>query len=119
MAIQEKYKNQIVSIISNIRKLHKFSEFSSLEDDLKEVEESINDNEFRVTVVGEFSAGKSTFLNALIGRDVLPHGVNETTATLTYLHNVSKEDPKHNSIVIHFADRKRADETYSIEESRR
>ena len=118
MAIQEKYKNQIVSIISNIRKLHKFSEFSSLEDDLKEVEESINDNEFRVTVVGEFSAGKSTFLNALIGRDVLPHGVNETTATLTYLHNVSKEDPKHNSIVIHFADRKRADETYSIEESR-
>lgn len=118
MSSFQKYKEQIESIISDIRKLHKFSDFSSLDVELKEIKESINDNEFRVTVVGEFSAGKSTFLNALIGKDVLPHGVNETTATLTYLHNISKEDSRCNTIVIHFADGKRKDETYSLEDSR-
>src|SRR4029079_4135032 len=36
----------------------------------------------RVAVVGEFNAGKSTFLNALLGEDVAPTGVLPTTATM-------------------------------------
>ena len=39
----------------------------------------------RVAVVGEFNAGKSTFINALIGADVAPTGVLPTTATLHHL----------------------------------
>ena len=39
----------------------------------------------RVAVVGEFNAGKSTFINALIGQDVAPTGVLPTTATLHHL----------------------------------
>ncbi|HEX7667254.1 MAG TPA: dynamin family protein, partial [Polyangiaceae bacterium] len=37
-------------------------------------------------IVGEFNAGKSTFINALIGADVAPTGVLPTTATLHRLH---------------------------------
>ena len=39
----------------------------------------------RVAIVGEFNAGKSTFINALIGADVTPTGVLPTTATLHHL----------------------------------
>ncbi len=35
-----------------------------------------------ITVVGEFSSGKSTFINALIGVDLLPVSVKPTTATI-------------------------------------
>lgn len=39
----------------------------------------------RAAVVGEFNAGKSTFLNALLGEDVAPTGVLPTTATLHWV----------------------------------
>ena len=41
--------------------------------------------QFRVLVVGEAKRGKSTFVNALIGRDVLPTGVLPLTALITTL----------------------------------
>ena len=40
---------------------------------------------FRVGIVGEFSAGKSTFLNALLGSRVLPASIRPTTATIVRL----------------------------------
>ncbi len=39
----------------------------------------------RVAIVGEFNAGKSTFINALVGAEVAPTGVLPTTATLHHL----------------------------------
>ena len=39
----------------------------------------------RVAIVGEFNAGKSTFINAVMGADVAPTGVLHTTATLHHL----------------------------------
>jgi small GTP-binding protein len=39
----------------------------------------------RVAIIGEFNAGKSTFINAMIGADVAPTGVLPTTATLHHL----------------------------------
>ncbi|WP_394827587.1 dynamin family protein [Pendulispora albinea] len=43
----------------------------------------------RVAIVGEFNAGKSTFINALMGKDVAPTGVLPTTATLHHLRYAS------------------------------
>lgn len=37
---------------------------------------------FTVAIIGQMRVGKSTLLNALIGRDLAPTGVNETTATI-------------------------------------
>jgi small GTP-binding protein len=39
----------------------------------------------RLAIVGEFNAGKSTFINALVGAEVAPTGVLPTTATLHHL----------------------------------
>ena len=36
-----------------------------------------------ISVLGTFSAGKSTFVNALIGEEIAPMGVTPTTATIS------------------------------------
>ena len=38
-----------------------------------------------IAFVGQFSAGKSYLINNLLNRDVLPHGITETTPLLTYI----------------------------------
>lgn len=40
---------------------------------------------FLLVVVGEFNAGKSAFINALLGEKVLPEGVTPTTTTINLL----------------------------------
>ena len=40
---------------------------------------------FMLVVVGEFNAGKSAFINALIGGQILPEGVTPTTAVIDIL----------------------------------
>ncbi len=52
--------------------------------DLAQVEalSSELDKPISLAIVGEFNAGKSTFINALLGVDVAPTGVLPTTATL-------------------------------------
>ncbi len=40
------------------------------------------DQPLLVTVMGEFSSGKSSFVNAFIGADVAPTGITPTTATI-------------------------------------
>ncbi len=66
----------------------------------------IQNNEFRITIVGEFSSGKSTLIDALIGKDILPHSTSETTATLTYIHSVEYGHEKENKAEIFFSDGK-------------
>jgi small GTP-binding protein len=42
---------------------------------------------FLIVVAGEFNAGKSSFLNALLGEQVLPEGVTPTTDAITLLQH--------------------------------
>ncbi len=55
--------------------------------------EVIKSGEFEVVVVGEFSTGKSTFLNALMREKYLTSYTKETTATINYLRHSSEADP--------------------------
>lgn len=50
---------------------------------------NVEKGEFTIVVVGEFSAGKSTFLNALMGKKILPSYSSETTATVNFLKHIS------------------------------
>lgn len=42
----------------------------------------LEDHAFSVAVVGEFKRGKSTFINALLGAEILPSDISPTTATI-------------------------------------
>lgn len=54
------------------------------------VVEKLSKNRFHLVVVGEFNHGKSSFVNALLGADVLPVGVTPTTAVI---HHVLSGEP--------------------------
>ena len=110
---QEKNK-RLLDIISQIKKAQAIKGFPYIAESLTDTEFELKNNEFRITIVGEFSSGKSTFLNAIIGQDILPHGVNETTATVTYIHNVPKADPRLDKAIVHFRDETKNDVTLDV-----
>jgi len=45
----------------------------------------IENERFYLVVLGEFNHGKSSFVNALLGADVLPTGITPTTATINHV----------------------------------
>jgi small GTP-binding protein len=63
-------------------------------EDLATLEQSIRqlDELFLLVVVGEFNAGKSRFINAMLGTNLLPEGVTPTT---TRIHRLQFGDEKH------------------------
>jgi GTPase SAR1 family protein len=54
-------------------------------DDLAIASQNLRNGVFRLLVLGDMKRGKSTFLNALIGENLLPSDVNPCTALLTVL----------------------------------
>jgi len=49
---------------------------------------------FRLAVLGQFKRGKSTFLNALLGEDLLPTDILPVTAIPTFIHSASSVTAK-------------------------
>ena len=49
---------------------------------LLDVAQDLREMFFLVVVIGEFNAGKSSFINALLGEELLPVGVTPTTETI-------------------------------------
>ena len=54
-----------------------------LEQGFKSIQTIMSNDKFKVVIAGEFSRGKSTLLNRLLGKEVLPVGDLPTTAALT------------------------------------
>lgn len=52
------------------------------------------DESFLLVVVGEFNAGKSSFVNALLGQSVLPEGVTPTTDRIYVLMHGERGEPE-------------------------
>lgn len=74
----------------------------SLERDIEDItvaSKNLRQGVFRLLVLGDMKRGKSTFLNALIGENLLPSDVNPCTAVLTVLRYGSQK-----KVTIHFND---------------
>lgn len=54
-------------------------------EDIAKASQALRNGVFRLLVLGDMKRGKSTFLNALIGENLLPSDVNPCTAILTIL----------------------------------
>ena len=98
---------QVLQQIDELYKINAIKNNRASLADLNAIKNRVADDTFRVAVVGEFSSGKSTFINALMGMDLLSHAVNETTATITRVHNVEKGDPRLGTYAIEYRDGKK------------
>jgi GTPase SAR1 family protein len=66
-------------------------------EDLEVASKNLGEGVFRLLVLGDMNRGKSTFLNALIGENLLPSDVNPCTAVLTILRYGSDK-----KVTVHF-----------------
>lgn len=57
-----------------------------------ELKEKIQRSDVLIPLIGEFSSGKSSLINALLGRELLPVDVTPTTAVVNEIRFSSKED---------------------------
>lgn len=61
------------------------------------------DKPMKVAIIGQFSSGKSTFLNALLGQEILPSGITPVTAKvceITYGEEVRLEIHYKNNVIM-------------------
>ena len=65
--------------------------------------QKLHADRFHLVVVGEFNHGKTTFVNALLGRNILPVGVTPTTAVI---HHVEYSDAPKAAAVFMSGDRR-------------
>lgn len=85
MTIVTDYKQIVLTLVGNLKRLRNFSEKLHLERFIQIIDIAIRRIEadsFSIAVVGEFKRGKSTFINAILGDEILPADVLPTTATL-------------------------------------
>ncbi len=73
-----------------VKALNKAS-LESRADEVKNIISDAKNEKFTVAVVGEFSRGKSTFINKLLGKDILPVANMPTTAILTRIRHCENE----------------------------
>lgn len=70
--------------------LEEINDISAMEE-LSSIKDRIDKGNYFVAFIGQYSAGKSTLINNLLGRKVLPGGRVETTPILTYISYNSQE----------------------------
>ena len=76
---------ELTTVISNLAEAYPERK---LEKDLQKIislDKKVANETFKVLVIGEFSTGKSSFINTLLGEDILPTDDLETTATINII----------------------------------
>lgn len=105
-------RERLEAIVRELQSMDVVRQDSFFFDAIKNIQLTTAKKAFKIAVVGEFSTGKSTFINAIIGRDLLSHATQEVTATITNIHNVGRYDRRYktcdvtfyNGSVIHLKD---------------
>ena len=88
-------KESVITLLGEAKDVFSIHFGESKEENINafnELSEKTKDGRFSIIVVGEFSAGKSTFLNALMREKYLDSFSSETTANINFLKSV-KDSP--------------------------
>ena len=92
----EQISNQTFSLEQTIRRANRVAEkispipgFQEVSNFLIKKAQRLTKQDFTIALFGAFSAGKSSFSNALLGANVLPVSPNPTTATITKIRPVT------------------------------
>ena len=90
LSFKEK-KNSIIALLGEAASFYQNQDDAEKQQVFDKLASDVENGEFSIVVVGEFSAGKSTLLNALMGNRMLPSYKSETTATVNFLKHKEKQ----------------------------
>ena len=88
-----RYEERKAKVVALLEDVGEYLRDGGKDDDAASIfklRDDVEKNLFSVVLIGEFSVGKSTFLNALMHRRMLPSFKKETTATVNFLRHKSK-----------------------------
>lgn len=88
--VYAKRKQQVLDVLKRARECFGENGEEEQAQIMDKLSLDLENGEFSIVVVGEFSAGKSTLLNALMKEKILPSFMNETTATVNFLRHKEK-----------------------------
>lgn len=75
-------RDDLIENISQIKECALYLNNNEIINSCNDCEKQLLEDVFNIVVVGEFSRGKSMFINALLGKKILPSSVKPTTAIL-------------------------------------
>ncbi len=102
-------KSELKNKIENLEKYFSKYKNESFTKKLEEIKEKLDNQEYKIAVVANMSSGKSTFINALFGKEVLPAFNHATTDSATYIYSKPNIERK---AEIFFSDNKESIEVF-------
>jgi len=90
------YESAISLFCTSIENLKKAVEDKTLIEKLEKIPEKLRNQKFSIGITGVMNAGKSTMLNALLGKEILGTSVVPETANLTLIKYAKKPSAKVN-----------------------
>ncbi|HTZ84936.1 MAG TPA: dynamin family protein [Candidatus Acidoferrales bacterium] len=91
LATYERHKHEIAQILREVHAGAYQAKNLGLEHSVGELTNKLAGDRFYLTVVGQFSRGKSTLMNAILGKEYLPSGFVPTTSAITAVSYGSRE----------------------------
>lgn len=81
--LQQKYEHHKKELLSIISRLEKIADKNNFFAELSRIRANLQSEKFRLVILGQFKRGKTTFINAFLGSEVLPTDVIPVTAVIT------------------------------------
>jgi GTPase SAR1 family protein/uncharacterized protein YoxC len=78
----ENNRQKLINLLSRSEAAFKRLDQKTLAESIKKLEDKLSSEHFKIMIVGEFKRGKSTFINALLGEEILPAYVIPCTAVI-------------------------------------
>lgn len=78
-----RYKQRVAEALASLARSAEERDGAGTADAVRALEKKLADERFNVVVVGEFKRGKTTFVNALLGAEILPAAVVPLTSIVT------------------------------------
>ena len=91
LAAYEARKHAVAQILREVNAAALRAKQQTLEHSVSELTKKLADDRFYLTVVGQFSRGKSTLMNAILGKDYLPSGIVPVTSAVTAVSYGTRE----------------------------
>lgn len=103
MQSYDERKNSVLALLEQTGQFLRGQGLEEKAQSLDKLQENVEKDLFSIVLVGEFSAGKSTFLNALMHRRILPSFTSETTATVNFLRH-RDQAPNGEAGIVYYSD---------------